>query len=509
MKRLGSLVPLVVLALLPAACSFGEAQEDELPEVSAVWPLSTTSAEVRAHILKAIRASDVHRLIEADSEARLAVAADPLYGFGYYIAAINALNAEDFRSNLRRALDNSSNATPAERLLIQIARQRFESDFQGALESGHQLIALDSANPRSWIELALVQNSGIGGNIQGMTNSDSARATALRALAIDPDFYLAHVYLANNYVFFDPVDFDKAEHYALRMAELEPNEAWSYDILGDVRRAAGQLAEAGAAYTKAIALAPDRAELYEQRGHVEMFSGNFPAARTDYGRSVELADIASKVIFSQYRAYVGLYEGSAQRSIDDLEATLAMADTMHYAGKDDDRIAVLSDIMRIALANGKVDVAQHAFDRILPLARQLVDQANMPELRKQADATIEAGRGLIAAARDDYPAATASAHKVMDMVADRRDPRRDEPAHEILGEIALRQKKYAQAASEFAQTNAYDLYDMLRHAEALDGAGRTDEARQLYEKIAAYRFSRVDVALAKPVAKQRLAEMGG
>jgi Tfp pilus assembly protein PilF len=69
------------------------------------------------------------------------------------------------------------------------------------------------------------------------------------ALAIDPNFALAHGMLAKLYA--DLAEVDKAIEHAKKVVELEPNDTFSYTALSVIYQRCGRIPEAEEAKAKA------------------------------------------------------------------------------------------------------------------------------------------------------------------------------------------------------------------------------------------------------------------
>src|SRR5947207_2921471 len=112
------------------------------PITSAVinHPITTSSAEARAHFLEGLREFDLGRLIDANVHFKAAVAADPDFGFAYLNVANTANSLDEFKTNLALAEQNAGGASEAERLQIQMTRQGFHNDLAGQLALGQQLV---------------------------------------------------------------------------------------------------------------------------------------------------------------------------------------------------------------------------------------------------------------------------------------------------------------------------------------------------------------------------------
>src|SRR5216110_1725647 len=131
------------------------------PITSAVinHPITTSSAEARAHFLEGLREFDLGRLIDANVHFKAAVAADPDFAFAYLNVANTANSLDEFKTNLALAEQKAAGASEAERLQIQMVRKGYDNDLQGQLALGQQLVAKYPQSPRAWLALAGAQGA--------------------------------------------------------------------------------------------------------------------------------------------------------------------------------------------------------------------------------------------------------------------------------------------------------------------------------------------------------------
>jgi tetratricopeptide (TPR) repeat protein len=294
----------------------------------------------------------------------------------------------------------------------------------------------------------------------------------------------------------------KAEATIRKAVELEPREYIVYDFLGDVYRATGKLTEARDAYTKAAELDPTNALELQQRGHVNAFLGNYDAARADYDSSIKIGKANEAAAYGVYRALVSVYAGRPRDAIAELERLAAAIDTMQIPDHEDPKIFALGQEILIATHTGAFDAAQSAIERRTAIQRNEGKRAT-EEFRRTQEADIAFQEGLLAARKGDYATATAKAKESMQAVAANKNPRKDEPAHLLLGIVALQQKHYDEALSHFDKANQNDVYVTYHRALALEGAGRTDEAKALFREVANYNFNTTGNALVRQDAIKR------
>src|SRR5216110_2617412 len=280
------------------------------PITSAVinHPITTSSAEARAHFLEGLREFDLGRLIDANTHFKAAIAADPDFAFGYLNVANTANSLAEFRSNLALAEQHAAGASEAERLQIQMVRKGFDQDLAGQLALGQQLVQKYPGSPRAWLALAGVQG--------GLNRNDEARASIAKALALAPRMFVAHTALGLSYVFGEPRDFDKALQHVQQAEKLAPDEPGAHTSLGDVYRAQRNLDKAREEYARGHQLNPRDAILLVKRGHVNTLLGDYAAARADYDSAIAEGRANEKAAYAPFRAYVSAYAGEPGAAID-------------------------------------------------------------------------------------------------------------------------------------------------------------------------------------------------
>src|SRR5438445_200554 len=289
------------------------------PITSAVinHPITTSSAEARAHFLEGLREFDLGRLIDANVHFKAAVAADRDFGFAYLNVANTANSLDEFKTNLALAEQNAARASEAERLQIQMTRKGFDNDLAGQLALGQQLVAKDPQSPRAWLALA---------GAQGALNENAdARESMAKALELSPRLYVAHVIMGNNYIFGEPRDFTKALGHMQEAEALAPDESNAHMFVGDAYRAQKNLEKAREEYLRGHALEPRNAVLLVKAGHANTFLGDYPAARADYDSAQTLADRISRLHepdanprklepMHQLKGFIALYQGKYQEA---------------------------------------------------------------------------------------------------------------------------------------------------------------------------------------------------
>jgi tetratricopeptide (TPR) repeat protein len=485
------------LLLFPAIliCTVARLEAQPPAPQAMMVPLTTTSASAKEHFMLGLRAADVGQQPQARAHFLEAVGADPSFALAHLYTAFNANSTLEYRTHLEHAGSLADKASPVERLMIQIEQRGFANDPNGQLELAQQLVKAAPGNPRALQTLASVQFS--------LGSTADARATLERAIKAAPNFAPVHIQLGNSYLTGASADPKKGLTHIRHALELEPNEPNSHDFMGDAYRANNQLEKARAEYTRMAELDPKRAIAFQQRGHVNSFLKNFAEARADYDKSIALGDVNEKAAYPVFRAFVNVYAGDPKAAERELEANVAAIDGMDLQSKVGPKIGSLYPELQIALYNRHLDVADHAADQLRTLWRQEADAGGTPEYRRQQEANIIYIDGMLAAHKGDYNGARAKAREFMKLIEPSKNPRRNEPAHEMLGMTDLLQKNYAAALAHFAEADPNDIYVTYHRAQALEGAGKSAEARALYRRVANTNFNSAPIALTRRDATHR------
>jgi tetratricopeptide (TPR) repeat protein len=205
----------------------------------------------------------------------------------------------------------------------------------------------------------------------------------------------------------------------------------------------------------------------------------------------------------QFRAYVHVYEGNPAAAEAELEQMGASIDGMNIPNAVGSKIGVYTAQATIALHNRHLDVAQRAVDRLRELFRQQAEASRSDSFRRGNEANIAYWEGYLAARRGDFATTRAKAQEIMRLRAPDQDPRKNELAHELLGMADLLEGNHASAVNHFSQANPNDIYVAYHRGLALEGAGRSAEAKPFFKRVAGWNFNGPETALLKKDAARR------
>lgn len=499
MKRLTHLAaPFLALALL-VGCVEGPGTESmaySAPEGEI--PFASESDEALEQFAMGQQAMDAQRFIEANRYFEAAVEADPTFAYGYLNAANTSASLEEYKTQLDAAATHAETADEGVRALIEIGQRGLENDAQAQLALARELTGTYPQSPRAWLTLAGIQS--------GLNQAAEARASIERAIAASPDFAPAYEALRLSYQSSEPVDLAAAETNARKVVELTPNESNAHENLGDALRAQGRLEDARAAYARATELAADDAVPILKMAHIDSFLGNYEQARTEYDQAISKAREGEKVTFPNYKAFTWVHEGDPATAIEELKRIAGSIDGLGLEPNQARgvRIFTLSNQAEIAIYSEMFGVARETLDERAELLLAQADVAGTDAFRRGQQANIAFWNGVLAAEQGEFETAQTALEELQGLVDTEKDPTAMDPAHYLMGLIALEQGDAEGAIPHLEQAPPGNQMWKFHLGLAHEAAGNTAEAQELFEEVANFNFNSVDFALVRKDALAKL-----
>jgi tetratricopeptide (TPR) repeat protein len=461
-------------------------------------PITTSSPEARLAFEAGQAAIDRGDAAEANTLFRTAVAADPDFTYAWVNLSNVTFSTEEFTSALKGADAGAAKASDGERTLLEFNKLFMTNNFGAQLELAKQLVAKYPESPRAYLLLA--------GAHAALNQFAEQRAALEYVTRMAPDFSPAWFVLGQSNVFNEPKDFAKADRYFRTAIEASPGYDMYYWSLGDVYRASNKLEDARRLYQLALQLDPKDPTAPVKLGHIDSFLGDFAAARKDYDAGIAASSPANAAFLVPFKALTWVYSGEPKQAIAALEKLAVDIDSM---GSEADqrlgaKVNALTQAAQIAMYSGLYDDARRVLDARARLARENAKAVGTTEFNNIQESLIAFFDGQLAAFKGDYRQAAALAKKTADLVAKENNARKMEPVHEVQGLVELRRKNYPKAIAELRMADLTQLHNKYLLAQALEGAGKKEEAMQLYREVSVNNFNTVDFALLRGEAKKKV-----
>jgi tetratricopeptide (TPR) repeat protein len=164
---------------------------------------------------------------------------------------------------------------------------------------------------------------------------------------------------------------------------------------------------------------------------------------------MDLSDPAEVVEFGIGKAMVSIWEGLPQKAISELEELVVDLGTMDIAEPRSSQLWVLSTIVSVAAHYRLEESAHKAIEMSESIMMQQAEQIGSEAFRRASLAELAYYEGMIAARMGNYEVAITHAQEFMDHLEADTNPRKNEPAHEIIGMVNLLQGNYEEAIEHY------------------------------------------------------------
>jgi len=431
--------------------------------------ITTSSEEARKLYLEGRALSEQLRAHDGRQLYQQAAAKDPAFAMAHYQLALNSATAKDFFDHLNKAVALSDKVTDGERLMILALQAGGNADPAKALTYQQELVTKYPGDERAHFLL--------GNGFFGQQQYEKAIAEYRKASEINPRFSPA--YNSIGYAYRPLEQYDQAEVAFKKYIELIPNDPNPYDSYAELLMKTGRFDESIVQYRKALEVDPHfsnsrvgvATNLMYQGKHAagaKLMDDLYRAARDDGDRRFAL--FAKGVIMMDAGK-----TGAALTAIEQEYALDArLGDSANMSGD----AQLLGNML---LAAGKADAAAAQFRKALELIERSSLSTEVKQDTRLGDhynvARIALAKGNLEQAKTEAKTYESGAHARQNSVRTRQ-------AHELMGSIALKEKRYDQAIAHLDQANQQDPQVVYWTALAWQGKGDGAKAKELATKAA-------------------------
>jgi tetratricopeptide (TPR) repeat protein len=434
-------------------------------------PITTASDDARQLYVKGrdlaekLRATDARRFYEQ------AVAKDNTFALAHIGLANTSGTTREFIASVTRAAALKDTITEGERRIVLALEAAMKGDQAGVLVHYTELVRLFPNDERA--------RTLLGNLYFGRQDYDSAVKHFVKATSINASFSQPYNQLGYAYRFLEK--FPEAERAFKSYIELIPDDPNPYDSYAELLMKMGRFDESVKLYEKALTLDSNFVASHIGIGNNHLAAGRPEQARAAFARIATVArNTGERRLAHFWTAAAYVHEGATAKALDELRASYALAEAEKDAATMAGDLTLMGDVLREA---SRFDDAGAKYAE----AVRVIDSASVPEGVKAAtrrNATFEASR--LAAERGDVTTAKVKAAEYERQISTRHAPAERRQHRELLGLIALAEKRGAAAVQEFAQANQQDPRILYLTAIAYREAGDTRKASAFAEKAAKF-----------------------
>ena len=431
--------------------------------------VTTVSAEAKQEYLKGRTLGENLRAHDSREVLQRAVAKDPNFALAHYSLALNSPTAKEFFDHLKQAVKLSAKASDGERLMIQGLEAGANANPEKQREYYERLVAAYPGDERAHFLL--------GGNYFGQQDYPKTLREYQSSVKIAPDF--APAYNLLGYAYRQVGQFDDAEKAFKKYIELIPDDPNPYDSYAELLMKMGRFDESISMYRKALATDPQFSPSHVGIASNLMYQGKHEAARQEAWKLHEAARNDAdrrNAFFATAVAYAD--EGKFDEAVAELKKQQAIA------AKIDDPANLAADAVAmgdVLLEAGKPEEARALYQEALS---RLERSDLSPEVKENARLVHQYNLGRVAVHSKDPAAARKHAEAYMRGATAKKNSFQIRQAHDLVGTMALKEKRFDEALAHLAKANQQDPYVLYRMAKAHKGSGNEAKANELFRQAA-------------------------
>lgn len=453
--------------------------------------ITTSSEEARKEFLIGRDLSEKLRITDSIAHFDKAISLDPNFASAELLRANVSPTAKEFFDHLKKAVALADKASDGERMLIQANEAGANGDPTKQKEILEKLVAVYPNDERAHFNL--------GGYYFGQQDFTQAISHYKRATELAPDYSTAFNILG--YAYRQNEAYSDAENAFKKYIELIPNDPNPYDSYAELLLKMGRFDEAITQYNKALAIDSNFVNSHFGIAAALTYKGKPAEAQAELQKMTQKARTDGErrtALFGQ--AVVAVDSGK-------LDQAVAEADKEYViAQKNNDAANMSGDLQlkaNILLEAGKYDAAKQAFDQAV---KTTTDSGLSQQVKDNAARLSHFNFARVAIAKKDLATAKTETETFRNGAETAKNANQLKQAHELAGRIALEEKNYDAAITEFGQANQQNPDVLYLLAWAYKEKGDDANAKTFFTKAAKFNsLPQLNYAIVRNKAEKALA----
>lgn len=453
--------------------------------------ITTSSDDARKEYLAGRDLQEKLRITDSIAHFDKAISLDPNFALAELNRANVSPTAKEFFEHLNKAVTLSAKASDGERMLIQATDAGANANPNKQKEILEQLVAAYPNDERAHFNL--------GGYYFGQQDFNQAITHYKKATELNPDYSTAYNILG--YAYRQNGAYSDAENAFKRYIELIPNDPNPYDSYAELLLKMGRFDEAITQYNKALSIEPNFVNSHFGIAAALAYEGKPAEAQA------ELEKMTAKARTDGERRTALFGEMVVAADSGKFDQALADVDKQYALGqKTNDLPAMAGDLQlkgNILLAMDKPDDARKAYEEVL----KTTNESNVSADNK-ANAALFHHYNLarVAIVKKDLATAKTETETYRKGVEAAKNANQVKLAHELAGRIALEEKNYDTAITEFGQANQQNPDVLYLLGLSYHGKGDATQAKASFTKAAKFNsLPNLQYALVRSKAQKALA----
>jgi tetratricopeptide (TPR) repeat protein len=453
--------------------------------------VTTSSEEARKEFLTGRDLSEKLRLTDSIAHFDKAISLDPNFALAELNRANVSPTAKEFFDHLKKAVALADKASDGERMLIQANEAGANANPTKQKEILEKLVAAYPNDERAHFNL--------GGYYFGQQDYAQAISHYKKATELAPDYSTAFNILG--YAYRQNEAYSDAENAFKKYIELIPNDPNPYDSYAELLLKMGRFDEAITQYNKALAIEPNFVNSYFGIAAALTYKGKASDAQAELQKITQKARSDGErrtALFGQM--VVAADSGKLDQALAEVEKQYALGQ------KSNDVPAMAGDLQlkgNVLLEMGRHEDAKAAYDQALKMT---TDSNLSAEVKENAARFHHYNLARVAVAKKDLATAKTETEAFRKAVEAAKNANQLKQAHELAGRIALEEKNYDVAITEFTQANQQNPDVLYLLGQAYQGKGDAAKAKESFTKAAKFNsLPQLNYAFVRSKAEKALA----
>jgi tetratricopeptide (TPR) repeat protein len=431
-------------------------------------PITTVSDDAKQNFIKGRDLAEQLQGQESLQFLTKAIEEDPNFAQAYLIRSAFQPTAKDFFDDLNKAVALAGNASQGEQLMISGFEAGVNASPVKQKEDYEKLVSLYPKDERAHNLLA---NSYFG-QFEDQKSIDELK----KAVEINPNY--SPTYNSLGYAYRRVENYTESEKAFQKYIELIPNDPNPYDSYAELLLKEGKYDAAIENYQKALAHNSGFVSSKVGIAAAYMYKGNYDEARKELQQLFDSARNDGEkrtALFNMAVTYAD--EGKPDMALAEMEKEYAIAEKINDFGNMSGDLAAMGTIL---YESGKYKEALEKFQQSVEVFSKSSSSQALKENVKLGHLYNE---GTIVMKQNDFKTASEKAEQFMTGVKAINNSNQIRLAHELMGMIALEQKKADDCLSHLSEANQQNPYVFYYTAKAYELKGDKQKAKEFYDKV--------------------------
>ena len=448
-------------------------------------PVSTISAEADNLLHEALQLNSISKGDEAKKKLLKAIKVDENFGFAYMMLSTFGSNTvTETDKYYEKALSLKDQLNDVERCMLEVRTSYRDNDTEKRLEYSKKILDLIPDNAFAHLRMAYTHWE--------MSDIEGSRKYLLSAIEKDKYYSDAYGALIQNYMFYEPISYEKAEKYATEILSFNKGESYYHVALGDVYRGQNKLEKAAEKYDDAYDAGTNNFFSAAKAGHAYTMIDP-PEARKRFDQAIKDARNANQRIGPEYaKIYTYIHEDNFQKAYNQLVKLKNNIDSYDFSDekKQDEISSILWHEYFIKAHTGEHDAAKTALKKHKEINLAKAKKSKNARSVKNTESGALWREIHLKIMKGNYDVAKTELEKLKSMLENESNPTRFDGYHNLMGMANLMSGNPNKGVEHFEKViDPSNIYFTYFNGLAHKASGNPKKAKELFQEVATHNFN--------------------